>query len=185
MTANSFIPEQTAAGWLLVLSGLIFMVGGMLYAGRAIWKWPAGQTQRYLLWERGFVIAALLVAVLGLTLLDRMLEAAGDKFLAPSAQALIGIGAAVIVAAETFSLSRKEWIYAPTVAFVVLAFLGQALFGASLLRTGFLPAWVGWATILWNLAWLAILPIARPKDMYYPWLHYAAPLLVGIALLGR
>jgi hypothetical protein len=69
------------------------------------------------------------------------------------------------------------------VVFIVLAFVGQAVFGAALLRTGLLPGWVGWATILWNLGWLVILPIARPADMYYPWLHYVAPLLIGIALL--
>jgi len=89
-----------------------------------------------------------------------------------------------VVAAETFSLNRQEMIYAPIVAFVVLAFLGQAAFGAAILRTGLLPAWVGWATILWNLAWLVVLPIARPDNMYYPWLHYVAPLLIGIALLS-
>ncbi len=123
------------------------------------------------------------MAVLGLTLLEGMLEAAGDSILAPSGMALLLIGAGVVIFAETFSISRQEWIYAPTVAFVVLAFLAQALFGAALLRTGLLPAWVGWVTILWNLGWLVVLPIARPKDMYYPWLHYVAPLLIGIGLL--
>jgi len=31
--------------------------------------------------------------------------------------------------------------------------------------------------------WLVILPINRPQNMYYPWLHYVAPLLIGIGLL--
>lgn len=185
MVAQITLSEPAASGWLLILSGIIFMAGGMLYTGRAIWKWPAGQTQRYLIWERGLVIAALLAAVLGFTILERMLEAAGDWILAPSGMSLLLIGAAVVIHAETFSISRQEWVYAPTVAFVVLAFLAQALFGAALLRTGLLPAWIGWVTILWNLGWLVILPVARPKDMYYPWLHYVAPLLIGIGLLLR
>jgi hypothetical protein len=64
--------------------------------------------------------------------------------------------------------------------------VGQALFGIAILRTGFLPAWVGWATVIWNLGWLVILPIARPRDIYYPWLHFVAPLIIGIMLLlGR
>lgn len=183
MVVKDVLSVQVVAGWLLLLSGFIFSVGGTLYTGRAIWKWPAGQTHRFLIWERGFVIAALLVAVLGLNLLEGMLEAAGDRILAPSGMALMLIGAGVSVFAETFSISRQEWIYAPTVAFVVLAFLAQALFGVALLRTGLLPAWIGWVTILWNLGWLVVLPIARPKDMYYPWLHYVAPLLIGIGLL--
>ena len=93
------------------------------------------------------------------------------------------IGAILVTAAETFSLSRQAWAYAPIVVSVILAFLGQAVFGMSLLQTGLLPAWIAWATIFWNLGWLVILPIARPHDMYYPWLHYVAPLLIGIALL--
>lgn len=183
MDGISFFSKQVATGWLLILSGFIFSAGGMLYAGRAIWKWPAGQTHRYLLWERGFVIAALLTAVAGLTLLEGMLEAAGDSILSPSGLVILLIGAGIVIFAETFSISRQEWIYAPVVAFVVLAFLAQAIFGAALLRTGLLPVWIGWATILWNLGWLVVLPIARPKDMYYPWLHYVAPLLIGIGLL--
>lgn len=185
MVAKGFLSEPVVAGWLLVLSGIIFVAGGILYTGRAIWKWPIGQTQRYLVWERGFVIAALLAAVLGFTLLDRLLEAAGDGVLAPSGWVILVIGAAVVIFGETYMISRQEWIYAPIVVFVILAFLGQAVFGAALLRTALLPGWIGWATIVWNLAWLIILPIARPQDMYYPWLHYAAPLVIGIALLGK
>jgi hypothetical protein len=183
MVAKSLITEQVAAGWLLILSGQVFLVGAILYWGRAILKWPAGKTHRYLLWERGFIIAALLVAVLGLNLLEGILESAGDRILAPSGMVLMLTGAGVVIFAEAYSLSRQEWIYAPTVVFVILAFLAQAVFGAALLRTAFLPGWVGWVTILWNLGWLVILPLARPNDMYYPWLHYAAPLLIGIELL--
>jgi hypothetical protein len=175
--------QQTATGWLLILSGFIFTVGGMLYTGRAIWKWRVAATPAYLRWERGFVIAALLTVVVGLNLLSKMLETSGDRVLAPSGMAIFLIGAMVITVAETFFLSQQKWIAAATVVFVVLAFLAQALFGAALLSTGLLPGWVGWATIAWNLGWLIVLPIARARNMYYPWLHYVAPMLIGIALL--
>jgi len=183
MVAKDLLSEQVVTGWLLISSVVIFLIGATLYTGRAIWKWPTGQTHRYLVWERGFVIAALVVAVLGLTLLEGMLEAAGDRILAPSGMALILIGTGVVTFGETFFISQQEWVYAPFVAFVVLAFLAQAIFGAAILLTGLLPAWIGWGTILWNLSWLVVSPIARPKDMYYPWLHYVAPLLIGIGLL--
>jgi hypothetical protein len=183
MNANSIFSEQTAAGWLLILSWIIFMPGGVLYAGSNIWNWPIKNTHRYLLWERGFVMTALLSAVVGFSILEGMLAAAGDKILAPAGMALLLIGAAVVIFAEAYSISRQEWLYAPTVVFVILAFLAQALFGGALLRTGLLPGWIGWLTILWNLGWLVILPMARPKDMYYPWLHYMAPILIGIGLL--
>ena len=130
-------------------------------------------------------MAAILVATLGLILLAQLLEGAGDRILPPIGMTVFLIGTVLVLAAETFSLQGQEYLYVPIVAFVVLAFIGQAIFGAAILQTGFLPGWVGWATIIWNLAWLIILPIARPQDIYYPWLHYVAPLIIGIALLGK
>jgi hypothetical protein len=177
--------QQVTAGWLLVFSGIVFLVGGFLYTGRAIFNWPVGQTHPYLIWERGFVMAAILTATLGLTLLERLLESAGDGVLAPSGWVIFLIGAVVVIVAEAFFISQRTQAYAPVVVFVALAFLGQALFGAALLRTGLLPAWIGWATILWSIFWLVALPIARPQDMYYPWLHYVAPLLIGVSLLVK
>lgn len=185
MGVKDITSEQVVAAWLLILSGAIFLPGGLLYAGRAILKWPAAQSHGYLYWERGFVMGAILVATLGLVLLERLLEAAGDKILASSGVVILLIGTVLVFVAETFSISRQEQDYALTVVFVVLIFLGQAAFGGSILRTGLLPAWAGWATVLWNLAWLIILPIARPQDMYYPWLFYVAPELIGILLLVR
>ena len=185
MDLSDLVSQQTIAGWLLILSFIVFIPAGMLYTARAIWKRPAAQSQSFLYWERGLVMAAVLVAALGLVQLDKLLEPAGDRVLAPSGLLLFLIGATLVLAAETFALSQGKWAYAPVIAFVVLSFLGQAAFGASILGTGFLPGWVGWATLGWCLAWLVILPIARPKDIYYPWLHYIAPLIIGISLLAR
>ena len=185
MVEKGLVSVQFVAGWLLIFSGILFLPGGMLYTGRAIWKWPAAQSQRFLYWERGFVMAAIIVATLGLVLLERLLVAAGDGILSPIGVAIFLIGVVLVLVAETLSLGRQEEVYTMIVVFIILAFLGQAVFGAAILRTGLLPAWVGWGTILWNLAWLLIMPIARPDDMYYPWLHYVAPLMIGIALLSR
>lgn len=185
MNTKDFIAEQAAAGWLLALSFLVLFVGGMLFTGRAIWKWPSAQSQSYLYWERGIFITGILVVTMGLVLLARLLEGAGETILAPLGMTIFLISAVVVIVAEAFFLNRHEGSEAPFVVFIVLAFLGQALFGVSILRSGLLPGWVGWATILWNLAWLVILPIARPQNMYYPWLHYIAPLIIGILLLIR
>jgi hypothetical protein len=185
MNIKDITSEQVVAGWLLILSGAIFLPGGLLYTGRSILKWSAAQSQSYLTWERGFVMAAILVAALGFVLLERLLEAAGDGVLASSGTVIFLIGTGLVFVAETTTISRQEQVYALTAVFVVLIFIGQAAFGGSILRTGLLPAWAGWATIIWNLAWLVILPIARPQDMYYPWLFYVAPELIGILLLVR
>lgn len=185
MNANDVVSEQVVAGWLLILSALIFLPAGILYTGRAIWQWPKAQTQGYLYWERGLVILAILVATMGFVLLTQLLESAGDRIVAPLAMLLILVSTVLVIAAEAFSLSGQQWISAAVSIFIFLSLLGQAAFGASILRSGFLPAWVGWVTVAWGLAWMVILPIARPQDMYYPWLHYVVPLLIGITLLLR
>jgi len=185
MNTNEMISEQVVAGWLLILSGLIFLPAGLLYTGRAILKWPSAQSQGYLYWERGLVMGAILVATLGFVLLTQLLEAAGDRIVSPLAMVVFLLGTGLVLAAESFGLKLQNYMYTPIVVFVVLTFLGQAAFGISILRTGFLPEWVGWATVIWNLAWLVILPIARSQDMYYPWLHYVAPLMIGIVLLNK
>ena len=185
MDAKVIMSEQVVAGWLLILGGVIFLPAGMLYTGRAIWKWPAAQSQGYLYLERGLVMGAFLVATLGYVLLKQRLEGAGDSIVAPLAMTITLIATVLVLAAESFGLKLQDYLYAPIVVAVVLAFLGQAAFGVSILRTEYLPVWVGWAAVIWNLAWLIILPIARPQNMYYPWLHYGAPLIIGIALLTR
>ena len=82
-------------------------------------------------------------------------------------------------------LRSGQFPYGLIVAYVVLAFLAQAALGVILLRAGFLPAWIGWAAIAWNVAWLVVLPILTPSDIYFPVLHHVIPLLVGIILLRR
>jgi hypothetical protein len=182
---NGLDSGQILTGSLLVLSFIVFAVGATLYSGRAILSWPVGQTRSYLFWERGLVIAALVVLILGFALLERILETAGETILAPLAMLTFFMGAVLILVAESLALSRHDFPYAPTVVYIVLAFLSQAAFGAALLRSGLLPGYIGWTTIIWNLAWLVILPIARPQNMYYPWLHHIAPLLIGLGLLVR
>jgi hypothetical protein len=182
---DNLLVERKIAAILLILCFLVFLVGGMLFTGRAIWKWPAAQTPTYLIWERSFVMAAVLITALGLALLENLLRDAGDPFIARLGLLTYLIGAIVVIVAETSLISSGRSAYAQIIFYVVVAFLAQMAFGLSLLQTGLLPGWVGWATIIWNLAWLIILPIATPGDIYFPVLHHVAPLLIGIALLVR
>jgi hypothetical protein len=183
MNGSIVISETHAAAILLIAGGAIFVVGGILFTGRAIWKWPVAQNPVYLRWERGFVMLAVLVSVYGLVLLENLLRAAGDSGIARLALATYLIGAVVLMVAETAYLSTHEWNYAQIVFYVVLAFLAQAAFGVALLRTDLVAGWVGWATIIWNLACLLVLMIASPHEVYYPALHHVAPLIIGIVLL--
>lgn len=183
MLTNNTLSTQIAAGWLLILSGLIFLPGGLLFARRAIWKRTSGKDSVYLYWERGLVIAAVVVVVLGWGLLERLLEAVGDLILAPSGWIILILSTGLVLAAELYNLSNQEWLQPLIVVHVILAFLAQAVFGASLLQTGLLPGWVGWATIIWSVGMLVYLPAFKPRDIYYPWVHYVAPLMIGIGLV--
>lgn len=183
MDGQSLFSERQIAAILLISCALIFVVGGILFTGRTIWKWPVGQTPEFLRWEREFVIAALMINVLGLVLLDDMLRAAGELILSRLALVTYLIGAVVIVVAEMTYLHNREWVYPQIVFHVVVAFLAQAAFGAALLQTGLVASWAGWVTIIWNLTWLAVLAIVSPRNMYFPALHHVAPLIIGIVLL--
>src|SRR5262249_4888723 len=119
------LTERAIAASLLILGAVVFGIGGSLYAGRAIQNLPVGETPSYLLWERGLVIAAVVVNVLGLTLLEDILRAAGDSFLTRLGIVAYGFGAVIVVVAETSFISKREWNYAQVVLYVVLAFLGQ------------------------------------------------------------
>lgn len=184
---GALIPQglsaRTISASLLVMSFFIFLMGGVLFAGRAFLNWQIEETSSHLRWERGFVITAVLATVLGLALLEHLLVAAGESVLARIGMVTYLFGAIVVVVAETAYLGKRDWIYPQIVLYVILAFLAQAAFGASLLQTGLVAGWVGWATILWNLGCLIIMLVVRPRDIYYPVLHHVAPLIIGIALL--
>jgi hypothetical protein len=185
MDGQNLLSERQFAAILLILCGLVLIVPITLYVGKGIWQWPAAQTDLYLRWERGLVVTAFLINVMGVVLLEGLLREAGDTLIARPALAIYLIAGTVLVVAEMAYLNNREWVYPQIVLHIILAFLAQAAFGVALLRTGLVASWAGWATVIWNLAWLVILPIFSPRDIYYPVLHHAAPLMIGIALLVR
>lgn len=182
---SKFFPNLRLTGLLLILSSVIFLVAATLFYIRFILELPVGNTPTFFLWERTLVIAALLATLFSFTRLKRVLEAAGDGIVASVALVLFLVGAILAAAAEVISFPSEEIVYPPIVAYVILSFLGQAVFGMALLRTGLLPTWVGWVSVIWNLAALVYMIIVKPRDMYYPWMHYIAPLIIGVALLRK
>lgn len=179
------LSTRTAAASLLVLCFVVFTFGGVLYAGRAFMNWQIGETSTHLIWERGFVIGGVLATALGLALLEDLQRSAGEPMLSRLGMVMYLLGAAVVITAETAYLGKGDWIYPQIVLYVILAFLAQAAVGASLLQTGLVAGWVGWVTIIWNLTWLIGLSIFSPRNIYFPALHHAAPLIIGIALLTQ
>jgi hypothetical protein len=94
------------------------------------------------------------------------------------------VGAAIVIIAETAYLSNQEWNYAQIVVYVILAFLAETAFGIALLQTDLVAQWVAWVTIIWNVAWLLVMLAIRPSDIYFPVLHFVAPLIIGVTLLA-
>ena len=60
MNGQTLLSERQITAILLIACAAVFMGGGILYTGRAIWKWPAGESAGYLRWERGLRRGGLL-----------------------------------------------------------------------------------------------------------------------------
>ena len=122
---------------------------------------------------------------LGLAALKSLLNQAGDPLLADVGLTAYVMGAVLLTVSEVASLTAAGLpaglVGALIRIFVVLSFLGQVAFGAAILQTGLMPAWIGWTTVIWNLGWLVLM--ARAGDPYYPFMHLELPLLAGVWLL--
>ena len=84
-------------------------------------------------------MSAVLAATLGFMLLAQLLKNRGDVILSTLAMTIFLMSAVLSLTAESLELGRQEGLYPTNVVSVILAFTGQALFGLSILRTGYLP----------------------------------------------
>jgi hypothetical protein len=172
---------------LLISCFFVFLAGGVMFWARNGMAGRPAPNFAYFAVERGFVMAAAVITAVGLLLFASLVGDAQSDAVLPArlAAATYAIATALLLVGELGLLRSGRFLYAPIVAYVVLAFLAQAVLGGTILGTGFLPWWIGWAAIAWNIAWLVVLPILTPSDIYFPVLHHVIPLLVGIALLRR
>ncbi|MCC6188218.1 MAG: hypothetical protein IT318_04260 [Anaerolineales bacterium] len=186
MTDPRFWSIEGVTGLVLVLSSVVCFPGLMMFVFRGGQRGGQPPTPTYYVWERSFIMAAVTLAVLGFVLLDGQLETTGGRLLARLGTTAYFFGGVLLVAAEALSLTfGYDKLYGVIVIYVVMAFLAQAAIGGALLQAGWLAAWIGWATILWNIAWLVALSLLSPRDIYFPVLHGVMPLLIGIALLWK
>ena len=181
MAPDDPLSVRRATGVLLILSTVMILIGVILYWVRQLGGGTA--TPVGFFWERGSIAAGALVGVLGFTLLESILSREGVSVLARPGIVLIGIGAVCILLREAGAIQGTGWLPGSEELYMVLTMLGQAAFGAAVLRRGLLSKGAGWFTILWNLAWLVILPLTSPQDWYIPGVHMFAPLVIGIGLL--
>lgn len=168
--------ERRVAGALLIACAGVFVPVGLMFAGRESWGWTTMGT--YFAWERSLVFAAVLLSLLGLTLVDRLLDTA----MARLAAVTYGAGAVLLLVAESGNIAIRSFSYPQLVAAVVLLFLGQAAFGIALLGSSLVPRGVGWFVVAWNVGSLVIVTASVPSNIYYPGLHFVGPLVIGILL---
>lgn len=173
-----------AAGLFLVLGNVAVFPGLIMFWIRAGHRGGKPPTSAYFAWERSFVMAGVILTAVGFILLEEPLQNTGGSILARTGATAYVFGGILGVAAEALDLTRKEQSFYPLVAvYVVLAFLAQVAIGGALLQAGLLAAWIGWVTVVWNVAWFVVVVRLTPRDIYFPVLHHAMPLLIGIGLL--
>jgi hypothetical protein len=157
-------------------------------------------------WTNVFMGAAAIVLLVGLTLLTTILEAANERvfsrlgligwLLAAVLWVIFSVFRAVITIRAAHEMTATsttgavppyyeplaQWGFALFYVSAVIGFLALAAYGGALLQVGLLPAWVGWATLVFSSALLIQLLIMGDT---LPAFHYLPPLLIGIVLLFR
>lgn len=83
-------------------------------------------------------------------------------------------------AIPTYFEPLAQWVYVLFYVYAVVGFLALSAYAVSILRTGLLPAWTGWATLIFSIA-LLIQLLAMGDTL--PAFHYLPPLVIGVLLL--
>jgi predicted lipid-binding transport protein (Tim44 family) len=157
-------------------------------------------------WGNKFMGAAIVVLLAGSSMLTTLLEKAGEVIFSRlgligllvasvlwlvfsvfrgvvtvrAAQDVAAAGTSKTGAAPAYYAPLAQWMFALYLVYAALGFLALAAYGVSLLQVGLLPAWVGWATLIFSIALLIPLFIQRN---ILPILHYLPGLLIGVLLL--
>lgn len=188
MIDQRFWRIERAAGFFLVLGFVSNLAGVLMFSIRGGTGGGTSPSHTFFVWERGFFMAAVVLTTVGFVLLEGHLHNTNGGVLARTGATAYLFAGILLVAAESLILSRgfdEKRVFALIVIYVVLAFLAQAAIGGASLQSGLLATWIGWVTLLWNLAFLVVLPVTTPADIYFPILHHLMPLLIGSALLWR
>ena len=187
-SAVRLFPPRQMSGLLLLVAFALNVGGVVLFTAGTAHGW-AVETPAYHAWERTLIMGSYVAAALGAAVLEPALADAGAAILGRLAAIAFPIAATVALVMEALGL---DGLFPPalTDVAVLLLYGAGALLGAALLTSRLVPAWVGWAAIIWNLAWPAILrtlwgvvPVVSPGDLYYPILHGIPLLLIGIPLI--
>ncbi len=181
-------PPRQVSGLLLLVAFLLNLGGVVMYTAGTAYGWVV-ETPTFHASERALIMGSYVAAALGTAVLEPALGEAGAAILARLAAIAFPMAASVALVMEAVGLDGL-WPPALMVVAVLLLFGAGALLGAAILASRLVPTWVGWAAVVWNVAWPAVLPtlwgvlpMVSPGDLYYPILHGIPLLLISIPLI--
>lgn len=175
---------EHTAGIFLVLVAIATLPGFMMFWLRRGHRGGPPRSRTHWVVERSSILSGVVLIALGFMFLGSAFENTDGHILANISATAFFFGGVLIVAAEALMLTLGyEKVIGLVNIYVVMAFLAEAAIGGAVIQSGLLAASIGWATILWNIAWLIVLSLFSRRDMYYPILHYVMPFVIGIALL--
>jgi hypothetical protein len=178
-------PPRRVSGLLLLLAFILTLGAAVMYAAGTEYGWVV-ETPTYHASERALLMSSYVAAALGAAVLEPALAEAGASILGRLAAVAFPMAASVALVMEAVSIDGAEFrpsSHALIVVVVLLLFGAELLLGAAVLASRLVPVWVGWAAIVWNVVWPAILPIVSPGEPYYPILHAIPLLMISIPLI--
>ncbi len=199
---------ELVVGWTLIAGAIVFWIAAGTPPYRQ-WMGPpireylgiiGAHKSNWLFINGSFAVACMLTlpAIAGLT---AILRRAGDQgwsiiglclFAVGSALWLVHLGHRLAVtpwAAAELSRSgevpqgfeaTKAWMGLLFAAYMVMAYLGVAAYGAAILQAGNLPRWVGWTAVVFGLIAVPglLTPLFQP-----PLMVHVVPFIIGIVLV--
>lgn len=180
----SVLAARSTSGALIITGFVLHLGGVLLFNASSTFDWFA-ETPTSVAWERGLFIAAYAAAALGVAVLESVLNE--TRRVVPGRLGATGflIAAVLAIIVEASFISQDAGQTALVVVMVIALLIAEAIIGWSLIGSGVTPVWVGWAVLVWNLGWFAVLITFLADDLYFPILHFVPLLLIGIGLSRR
>jgi hypothetical protein len=199
-------------GGVLIAGLVVFLVGAVFW--RLDYQQPLAQAlplihrdSRRWAWIHTWMIAGLVITPAGLVGLTLALRESTATVLAGMATAVYGLGAVCWIVCLAFRLTvtpwaaeqavssgqvpdgfsaYERWAGALYVVHMLTAYVGSAVLGIALLASDALPTWLGWAGIVWGLAFAAGFAATRFAGAFNPpfWAHLYTGTVGLVLLLG-
>ncbi len=203
--------DEILIGGVLVAGLVIFLVGAS--AWRLEYQEPLQESltaihrdRRRWVWINTWLIAAMVVTPAGLVGLTLALQESTARVLAGMATVAYVAGAVCWITSLTFRLTvtpwaaehaaagqvpegfaaYNQWPGALYVVHMLIAYASSAVLGVALLASDAVPTWLGWAGVIWGLAFLAGFVATRFAGLFSPpfWAHVYTGTVGVVLLLG-